>query len=366
MEKIAFVCGGPSLEKEISCLTSLKICEELEKKNIPYLLIYLDENHQFFLVKVLTSSFIKDKKITKGKFILKNNRCYFKTRFKKYSFDKILILGHGKNMEDGSLSCYFKQMNIPCLSEDIYNSSIIQDKVKFKLLLKGLNISSLDFEYLYKYQITDKKVISKINKKFNYPIIVKPSCLGSSIGISKVNDKNELPEALFEAFLYDTRVLVEPFIENKREINVSILGYENEIEVSNLEEVNNNNLVLSFYDKYDYSSNNQKRVINLPLEEKLKERIIETSKKIFKALNLCGLVRFDYIYDVEKEKVYLNEANLIPGSLSYYLFENKYSIVSLCEKYIKNLEKKQKDENLLLTSFQEGFMNKVDLSKLKK
>ena len=356
MKKIAFVCGGPSLEKEISCLTSLKICEELKKKNIPYLLIYLDENHQFFLVKELTSSFIRDKKIAKGKFINKNNHFYFKTRLKKYNFEEVLILGHGKNMEDGSLSCYFNQMEIPCLSEDIYNSSLIQDKIKFKLLLKGLNVPT----------INDEKVISKINKEFNYPLIVKPSCLGSSIGISKVNDKNELPEALFEAFLYDTKVLVEPFIENKREINVSILGFEDEIEVSNLEEVNNNNLVLSFYDKYDYSTNNQKRIINPPLEEKIKKKIIETSKRIFKSLNLCGLVRFDYIYDVEKEKVYLNEANLIPGSLSYYLFENKYSIVSLCEKYIKNLEKKQKDENLLLTSFQEGFMNKVDLSKLKK
>ncbi len=366
MEKIAFICGGASVEREISCLTGLKIVKELEKEKIPFLLIYLDEKNNFYLVKELDSSFVKNQKIEKGNFVKKNQESFFKTRFKKYLFDKVLILGHGKNIEDGALSAYFNQIMIPCLGESIYQGVTIQDKDIFKMILKANKIKTLNSYSLFKYQLDDYPLIEQIAKKVKYPLIVKPSKLGSSIGINKVEENKELAKALFEAFLYDDTVIIEPFIENKKEFNIALIGYEKQIEFSEIEEVNHNDQVLSFYDKYDYSKSNQKRIINPEISLEMKDEMQIVAKKVFQRLNLCGIVRFDFIYDVDQNQLYLNEANLIPGSLAYYLFEEKYSIIELVNRYIEVLETKRKEEKLLSTNYKEGFINRIDLSKIKK
>lgn len=366
MNKIAFICGGMSVEKEISCLTGIKVCKELNSTFDQSFLIYLNEHQQFYIVDSLTPTFIKDHKMTLGKFVSKNGKYYFKTKFKKYYFDQVLILGHGKNIEDGTLACYFQQLNIPCLSESIYHGSLIQDKYLFKQGVRGLKIPCLSSEIIYKYQVDDQDILKRITKKIKFPLIVKPTSLGSSIGISKVEDEVSLPSALFEAFLYDNSAIIEPFILNKREYNIAIIGYEDELEYSNIEEVNHTDRVLSFYDKYDYSKNNSKRIINPDIDPSLKEKIISYAKRFFKGFNLCGIIRFDFIYDQDEDKLYLNEANLIPGSLAYYLFENKYTLTELVNKYVELLDKKRKQDKLLFNNYQEGFINKVDISKLKK
>lgn len=366
MNKIAFICGGMSVEKEISCLTGIKVCKELNSNQDQSFLIYLNEHQQFYLVTSLTPTFIKDNKMTIGKFVSKNGKYYFQTKFKKYYFDQVLILGHGKNIEDGTLSCYFQQLKIPCLSESIYHGCLIQDKYLFKQGVKALKIPCLPGEIIYKYQVDDQEVIKRITKKTKFPLIVKPTSLGSSIGISKVEDEVSLPSALFEAFLYDNSLIIEPFISNKREYNIAIIGYENELEYSNIEEVNHSDRVLSFYDKYDYSKNNSKRIINPEIEPSLKEKIISYAKRFFNGFNLCGIIRFDFIYDQDEDRLYLNEANLIPGSLAYYLFEDKYTLSQLVNKYVDLLNKKRKQDKLLFNNYQEGFINKVDITKLKK
>ena len=175
-----------------------------------------------------------------------------------------------------------------------------------------------------------------------------------------------LPSAMFEAFLYDNSLIIEPFILNKREYNIALIGYDDELEYSNIEEVNHSDQVLSFYDKYDYSKNNSKRIINPDIESSLKEKIVNYAKRFFVGFNLCGIVRFDFIYNQDEDKLYLNEANLIPGSLAYYLFEDKYTLSQLVSKYVDLLNKKRKQDKLLFYNYQEGFINKVDISKLKK
>ena len=366
MKKIAFICGGNSVEKEISCLTALKIVSELKKANIDCLLIYLDQKMNFHLVNELTPKFVEENKLIKGGFLKKRQKSFFKTIKKKYQFDYVSILGHGKNIEEGNLKTYFDMLNIPCLSESIYNGVILQDKSKFKMALNYLNIPSLPHKTIYKYQIEKSDKIKQIINKFSFPLIIKPSTLGSSIGINIVENKDKLKEALIKTAYYDDVILIEPFIKNKIEINTAIMGYENEIYISSLEEVNDSKSILSFYDKYDYSSSNKKRIINPNIDEKVKNKVIDLAKKVFENLHLCGIVRFDFIIDLDQNKIYLNEANLIPGSLAYYLFKDQFDIPSLVEKYIDILLKKHHQQELLLNKFDEGFMNKIDLSKLKK
>lgn len=366
MKKIAFICGGNSVESEISCLTSLKICQSLKNNNIPFLLIYLDNQNNYYLVNTLNSHFVENHDYKRGIFIKDKKKNAFKIGLKKYYFDYIVVLGHGKNVEDGKVACYFHQLGYPVLSESILNSSLIQDKHYLKEILKANKIKVVPYKILYRYQEKNLNLINNYLNQLKSPVIVKPSSLGSSIGVSLAHSKDELKKSLLEAFTYDSKVVIEKYLKNKIELNIAILGYENDIDVSSIEEVNHNDNILSFYDKYDYSSNNEKRVINPKIDEKLSDDIIKTSTKIFKLLNICGLVRFDYIYDIDNKILYLNEINLIPGSLAYYLFKDKYEIYSLVEKYVNLLEKKYLEEIKLTNKFQEGFIQKIDIENMKK
>lgn len=362
MENLAIICGGNSLEREISILSGLKIYKELRKNDVYCILIEQDIDHNFYLIEEVDEYYHQNKK-KKGYFIKKGNNNYFKIGFKKYYFEQVFLLVHGKNVEDGTLKSYFDNINIPCLSEDLYNGGIIQNKLFFKYFLSKSKISYIQYQKLYKYEYQNK---IKELKNEKYPLIVKPSKLGSSIAINRVNNHEELIKALEEAFLYDDLVLIERYIERKKEYNIALLGYQNEIEFSNIEEVNDNDSILSFYDKYDYSKNNKKRIISPSIDFSIEEKIKKTSRKIFEELNLCGIIRFDFIFDLDNNHLYINEVNLIPGSLSYYLFADKFDIVKLIEKDIHYLKIKQKNEQLLLKKFQEGFIEKIELSKLKK
>ena len=366
MKKIAIICGGDSVESEISCLTSLKIAQELKKSNFPFLLIFLDKKNNYYLVDEYCEDFIKSQKYKKGQFKKKKNQCYFQVGLKKHWFDYLLILGHGKNLEDGKLSNYFSQMGFPILSESSYNGVIIQDKVFFKHLLRSLGFNVIPFEYLYNYQKDNDELIDNIKKTIDSDLIIKPSCLGSSIGVSLVKKNENIKKALYNAFLYDNKVIIEKCIKRKKELNIAIIGYQDDITFSNIEEVNDQEDLLSFYDKYDYSCNNKKRIIKPNIKEKLKNEICTTALDLYKKLNICGLVRFDFIYDVEEDILYLSEINLVPGSLAYYLFEDKYNLTDLIIKYIGILEKKYLEDSILLNKYMEGFINKIDLSKLKK
>ena len=366
MKRIVLVYGGSSTESEISILTALKTYKELIKVNKNVSLVYLDHDGNFYTGKELVNleSYSLKKNFKIVNFKKKNNKSYYTYHFKKVYFDLVLILGHGKNVEDGTLSSYFEILKIPYLYDDLSNVSLFQDKIKTKLLLKNFGINQTKFTYLHKHQYENYDY-DKL--ELNYPLITKPSRLGSSIGIKKVNNLKELKEGLIRGFMYDETVLIEEFIDNKIEYNIAILGYQDKIIVSDIEEVNQNNQVLSFYDKYDYSKGNEKRIIKPKIVSSIKDEIIETSRLVFNECNLCGLYRFDFIFDIESNKLYLNEINTLPGSLAYYLFESKgIKMVDLILMYIEVLSLKNKNRSHLLTTFQEGFVSNVDLDKLKK
>ena len=366
MKRIVLVYGGSSTESEISILTALKTYKELMKTNKNITLVYLDHEGNFYIGKELLNleSYSLKKNFIKVTFNKKKGKSYYSYHLKKKYFDFALILGHGKNVEDGTLSSYFEVLKIPYLYDDLSNVSLLQDKVKTKMVFNSLNITQTKFKYIHKYQY-DNFSFDSLN--LNYPLICKPSRLGSSIGIKKCNNFQELKEGLLKGFMYDETMLIEEFIDSKIEYNIALLGYENKIIVSDIEQVNQNDQVLSFYDKYDYSKSNEKRVIKPKVSSLIKEEMINISKLVFNELNLCGLYRFDFIFDTKNEKLYLNELNTLPGSLAYYLFESKgIRMVDLILMYIDVLTLKNKNRIHLIDTFQEGFVSKVDLDKLKK
>ena len=160
-----------------------------------------------------------------------------------------------------------------------------------------------------------------------YPLIVKPARLGSSVGITVCNNKHELREAIMEAVNYDTKILVEEVVKNLLEVNISVLGNYQKQELSVIEEVGSSNALLTYEDKYIGGSKgpskgmaSAKRIIPARISDKLTKEVRDIAIKAFKSLNSSGVVRIDFLIDKDKEKVYANEINSIPGSLSFYLW----------------------------------------------
>ena len=366
MKRIVLVYGGSSTESEISILTALKTYKELTKVNKNVYLVYLDHCGNFYSGKGLEKleNYSNKRNFQKIKFYKSKQSYFFKGLIKRTFFDLVLILGHGKNSEDGTLSSYFETLKIPYCYDDLANVSLLQDKSKTKYVFSTLGINQVNYKVLHLHQYETNKRYP-IDLKF--PLIVKPSRLGSSIGICKVETVEELNQELLNAFRYDETLVLEECIEEKIEYNIALIGYQNKIIVSEVEEVNNTKEVLSFFDKYDYSNGNEKRIICPKMDKDVKNKIINNAKNVFEALNLCGIFRFDFIYDKKTEELYLNEVNSLPGSLAYYLFEPKgISMVDLVLMYIDFHSEKNKVRLHLLSSYEDGFVSKVDIDKLKK
>lgn len=345
MKKFCLVYGGDSLEAEISILTALKVQKELEKFSYPYMMVYLDHDGNFYTGKSLLfkTNYTHLTKFKKGNFEKSNQHYYFKTKFKKEEFDVVLLLVHGYHAEDGTLGGYFDTLKIPCIYPGLIQSALLQDKVAFKRIMSGLNIKQTKYIVLNENEFNLKKESLVIDLK--YPLIVKPSLLGSSIGVNKVNNENELFNALYEGFKFDETLIIEEAVNNLKEINVALLKVDNEIIVSSLERVNDKEKVLSFIDKYDNYSLTDTHIIPADIDNKIAKKIIYNAKMVYQKLNLKSIIRFDYLLDYERNEFYLNEVNAIPGSLSYYLFENKdIKMVDLVDLLYKAYKENKKED----------------------
>ena len=227
-----------------------------------------------------------------------------------------------------------------------------------KQVFKDSKLPIVDYIWFFDSEYADdcEKIFEKV-EKLGYPVVVKPATLGSSVGISYVKDDNELANAIEEAMKYDVKVVVEKAVPNLVEVNCSVLGNYSHQEASVIEEVTSDEELLTFADKYINGSKKKgpskgmasaSRVIPARISKDLEEKIKETSKAAFKALNLSGVCRIDYLIDKKTNKFYINEPNTIPGSLSFYLWEptgKKYmdlldEMITLAIKDYKNRARK--------------------------
>ena len=215
---------------------------------------------------------------------------------------------------------------------DVTAAAISQDKIIQKQVFASAGLPMADYVWFFDTEYQDDKdtIIKKI-EKMKYPVIVKPATLGSSVGISKANNKEELEHAIEDAIVYDNKIVVEELIENLKEVNISILGNYEHMSCSVIEQVMTDNDLLTYEDKYiGGSKKNPKsskgmasasRKIPADISDKLKEEVESIAFKAFRELNSSGVVRIDFLIDDKKKKVYINEINSCPGSLSFYLWE---------------------------------------------
>ncbi len=296
---------------------------------------------------------------------------------KDIKIDLAFPIVHGTNCEDGTMAGYFEFLGIPYISCDIVSAAVGMDKSVFKDVLAsaGLPVLPCVTFRAREYLLNKEEIVKRIEDKIDYPIIVKPVNLGSSVGITKVKDRNGLIIAIDEAASFGDKILAERAIEGLREINCSCLGDADECEASVCEEPFMNDEILSYKDKYLGGAKGSKnegpskgmaslgRKIPADITKEKSDEIRDITCKIFKTMGASGVVRIDYLLDTnDNDKVYANEINTIPGSLAFYLWEAtglKYS--DMIDKLVDIAYKRQRNRENLSFSIDTNILSGVKL-----
>ncbi len=371
--KVALVFGGKSVEHEVSVISGIQALLSLDKEKYDVIPLYLTKNNEMYIGedigKIEAYRDIKGLLQRSRRVIMINEQgsvklvSYPPKKFGKnpeYDIDLVFPVVHGTNVEDGALQGYFKTLGVPFAGCDVTSSAVGMDKYIMKAILQKAGVPMLDAEV---YTLSDYEDIDsltdRIEKAFGYPVIIKPVNLGSSVGISVSKDRTELVNSLDDAFKYASRVLAERAITELREINCSVLGDENDAIASECEEPLHSEDILSYEDKYVSGGKNGgskgmagvSRKIPADITPEMRENVRALAVKAFKALGCCGVSRIDFMIDGADGRLYFNEINTIPGSLSFYLWEpTGVSYPELLDRIIElALKRERREKNLTFT-----------------
>lgn len=377
--KLGVIYGGETVEHEVSIITAVQAMHNINQDKYDIIPIYISKDRNWYSGKVLMDiemyqDFDNLKKYVKRVTMYKKDGIVYLQSLGLFKsiiteLDLVFPIVHGNNVEDGSIQGYLDTIGVPYVGSGILGSAIGQDKVVQKQLLENNGVSVVPYTWFYEetYYSDKDKIIADV-KKISYPVIIKPANLGSSIGITVVKNEDKLEDAILSALKYDNKILIEKVIDNLVEINCSVLGDYTYQQVSVLEEVLSTEEFLTYKDKYVGNTKGNKskgmlatdRIIPARVDEKIEKQIKELAIKTFLTLNLSGVPRIDFLYDKKSKKVYVNEANTIPGSLSFYLWEpigKKYS--DLLEELITLTIKDYKKRSKKVCSFENNILNNI-------
>ena len=351
--RVGVIFGGESVEHEVSIISAIQAMNKMDEEKYEIIPIYITKDREWYTGDMLKDIEVyQDLNLIKtygtnvvlyykdGNYVLQKKKGLFKSVVKE--IDIAFPVVHGTNVEDGVLQGYLQTIGIPYVGPNVYAAVSGQDKAIMKDIWKSSNLPMTDYIWFYDvdYRQNQEEILNKI-EKMNYPMIVKPSSTGSSVGISICEDQKELIEAIDEALQYDSKIIVEEVVQNLKEVNIAVMGnYENQ-KVSEIEEVLSHNKFLTYNDKYigggktktkqGIKNDNTKskgmastnRKLPAELKKSTREEIERLAKTAFKALGSSGNCRIDFLIDDKENKVYINEINSIPGSLAFYLWEAK-------------------------------------------
>ena len=325
MKKLGVIFGGMSTEDKVSCISGASVIKNLNKEKYEVFPIFIDKNGNWFKVEITEENKLK----MENKEQIENVFTYLK------QMDLIFPILHGLYGEDGTIQGLLELLKVPYVGCGVLASSVGMDKVYTKIIFDKANIKQAKYVYIRGYndkyiyvddsfneKILDlKEILNVVIEKIKFPMFVKPSNSGSSVGISKVNSKEELEKAIIEASKFDRKILIEEGIDG-REVECAVLGNENVIS-SCVGEIKSSDEFYSYDAKY--KSKESKTLIPAKISAEKSEEIRKLAVKAFKAIDGKGLSRVDFFIENESETVYINELNTLPGftNISMYpkLFE---------------------------------------------
>mgnify|MGYP000097596195 FL=1 len=334
--------GGRSTEHEISVISASQAMSAINRDRYDVTPIYITKQGRWYTGDALFDvAGYRDipallKQCTEV-YMVPEYGDYNLYRKNKGLFDKAVITTldivfpvlHGSNGEDGVFEGVIESIGIPFAGCNVLASANGMDKITMKMILQACDIPVVDYVWFTDKEWFAKRdeIIEKIESKIGYPVIVKPANLGSSVGIGRAVDRNQLIERIDDAEKYSSRLIVEHMVMNLKEINCSVLGDCDEYETSVCEEPIKSGEILSYEDKYMGGTKgakgmqaSQKR-IPADLPQEMSDRIRFLAGETFRVLSCHGVSRVDVIVDADTNDIFVNEINTIPGSLSFYLWE---------------------------------------------
>ncbi len=376
---VGVMFGGESVEHEVSIISGLQAIEALDKNKYNITPIYISKNRDFYSHDMLfniESYQDFDELMSKCPqvHLYKENQNVYISPIKQRMFknekraiDVIIPIMHGTNGEDGVLQGYLEMLKIPYSGSDVIASAIGQDKVIMKHVFNNNNIPIVDWFWFYSHNFNDQAQYIKKANDLGYPLVIKPANLGSSIGISIVNNEKEFIDGVFLASEYDEKIVIEKAISNLREVNCSVLGDIYNSKCSVIEEVLKDDSILSFEDKYISGGKSKsksqgmastKREVPAKLTEQLQQQVYDLSLAVVQVLGSSGVCRIDFLLDDKTGKLYVNEINSMPGSLAYYLWEPKaVSFSEIMDDLIKQAINRQRRKEKMIFSYDSNILS---------
>lgn len=385
--RVAVLFGGHSVEHEVSIISGLQALAALDGEKYEAFPLYISKDNRFYIGEHLREiSSFRDMAacLSRATQVLPvpADGCVQLMRYpaKRFgnnmvtAFDVAIPVVHGTNVEDGTLMGYLEMLGVPYASCDVTSSALGMDKYAMKAVLRQAGVPVLDaVEYTGRdYALDGGHILDEIEEKIGYPVIVKPVNLGSSIGISKAKDRASLVDAMDLAVSFSSRVLVERAVPNLREINCSVLGDEETARASACEEPLNAEDILTFGDKYLSGNGGKtggskgmtdlKRRCPADLPDGMTERVQELAVATFKALGCMGVARIDFLNDKQTGELWVNEINTIPGSLSFYLWQEVgVSFPALMDELVALAFKRQRQREALTFTYESNILAGVSL-----
>lgn len=387
-QHILVAFGGVSPEHEVSVLTAMQAIAGLHERERSVLPLYIAKSGKW-----LTGSSLLDlenyqdlKKLEQesipctlthdewGKPVLMEleKRSVFQSR-KSYDIEAVIPAFHGSDGENGGFQGLCETLNVPYAGSGVLASSIGMDKIRAKNLcqsqdipvVEGLTIVENDWE-------KDSDTFIERAAGLGFPLIVKPVHLGSSIGVEKAENEDALREAVETSFRYDTELLVEKVVQPLMEINCALLGDEYEAEPSVCERPLGSDEMLSYEDKYQRGDSGGKgmasadREVPADIPDSLNKQIQELSVRIFKLFRASGISRIDFLVNSETQQIFFNEINTIPGSFSFYLWEeSNYSMAELMDRMLELAHNKHRRKNSRIRSYDTNLLSEKAVKGLK-
>lgn len=321
-KNVGLLFGGKSAEHEVSVMSARSVYEFADRNKYNIYPIAVDKDGNW-LNRKDSKKIIEDNNFSK---VPSSNSKVNKKgleNFLENNYDVIFPLIHGPYGEDGKIQGFFELLGIPYVGANVLGSSIGMDKGIMKKLFDYNGLKQADFITVKHFNKNKMDEINEFVENYGLPIFIKPANLGSSIGISKVSKREELKEAVNNAFIYDNKIIVEKALK-AREIECSVLG-KNNFRASLPGEI------IPSHDFYDYSSKYQdqktKLIIPAELNDKLINEIQEMAIKAFEIIEGEGLARVDFF--LSNNDIYINEINTIPGFTKYSMYPKLWDATGL-------------------------------------
>ncbi|MBR6758317.1 MAG: D-alanine--D-alanine ligase [Bacteroidaceae bacterium] len=374
--KVGVFFGGRSVEHEISVLTALQAMNAFDSEKFEIIPIYISKEGGWYTGQALMSERnYKDMKSLQamceevymkpifGDYNLYRNKKRLFGKDVVTTLDVVIPALHGTNGEDGVFQGLLETIGIPFAGCNTLSAAIGMDKIVMKMVLEHCNIPIVDYVWF-----TDKQWFAdrdrwadEVEDKIGYPVIVKPANLGSSVGISRADNRDEFIAKVDEASRYSTRLVVEDLVENLKEINCSVLGDCDDYMTSVCEEPIKSGKILSYEDKYMGGSKGESGMqasdkrIPAELTPEQTSRVRFLAGETFRVLSCHGVARVDVMIDDNTGDIYVNEINAIPGSLSFYLWDaTKIPFDELMERMVKLALKRKREAGNKIVSYSQN------------